>query len=276
MPDITYSYVPITGSVLTSAGLNANFYQTTAGTSIHETSNGHREMLNFDPAFRVQSYHVRPGQAGQANSVGRTQSNDYFSDLSTGLSNEYTPIAGCGITFYTDYDISMAMFFASGFCTIWRQFGPYSSAAWANRVVAPDISIRTFFASPNGGIRTHEHSQRDMPQTVFINPASPVGPPHVGRISTVEQRLTRHFNLSHPKMVGGVSPCDQLLAGEHTFGLAVLVKKNLAGQDTSSDEEAWRLRLNGAGSSDARPSTNFSGIQRVRFYVRNASAIRLL
>lgn len=273
MSDVVYTYVPTTGSVLTSAGMNANLYHTTATRSIMETSNGHLDYLNFNPVFQVRSYHVRPGQAGVAESVGRTPSNDYFSDLWTGLGNGYLPVAGCCVTFFTEYDISLAAFFASGFCTVWRQFGA-DSGAWPARAAAPDISVRTFFASNGGPVVTHQHSQRDLPQTVFLR--NPGAVATQGNISTVEQRLTRHFNLSHTKMVGGTTPCDQLLAGEHTFGLAVLVKKNLAGQDTSNADESWDLRLNGVVGADGRPVSNYAGVHRCRLYVRNVTACRLL
>jgi hypothetical protein len=272
LPDFTPTYTPITGDALTAAGLNTNTYSTVAGRSIYETTNGNLDFVNFDPAFEVQGYHVRPGQTGQATSVGRLPSNDYFSDLWSGGSVGYIPVAGCAVTFYTPYDVTMAMFFASCFVTTWRQFGP-DNGVWPSRAVAPDISIRTFFADPNGGITSHVHSQRDMPQTVFLDSAAAATQ---GNISMVEQRTTRHFNLSHPKMAGGTSPCDQLLAGEHTFGLAVLVKQNLSGQDENNADESWDLRLNGNVSPDARPVSFYSAIQRIRFYVRGVSAIRLL
>ena len=273
MPDETLPFAPVAGDMLTSAGMNANLYGTTAGTSILETGNGHLDFLNFDPAFKIQGYQVRPGQAGRAVSVGRVPSNDYFSDLWTGDGVGYIPIAGACVTFYTEYDLSLAMFFASGFCSVWRQFGP-DNGVWPSRAAAPDISVRTFFADPHGNITTHAHSQRDMPQTVFLNAGAAAGE---GRISTVEQRLTRHYNLSHPKMAGETTPCGPILAGEHTFGMAVLVKKNLSGQDTSKADEAWRLSLNNAAfNPDARPSTNYAGIHRVRFYTRLSSAVLLL
>jgi hypothetical protein len=274
MADFVPLYVPVTGDVLTSAGFNRNMYSTTATESIHETGNGHLEYLNFDPAFQVRGYQVRPGQTGQTISVGRTPSVDYFSDLWTGDGVGYIPIAGCAVTFYSEYNCEMAMFFASAHCTMWRQFGA-DNGAWPSRATAPDISVRTFFASPNGQITTHLHSQRDMPQTVFIDPASAAAP-NIAKISTVEQRLTRHYNLSHPKFGGGASPCDPILAGEHTFGLAILVKKNLSGQDTTNLDEAWSLRLNGAATADARPDTNYAAVPRVRFYARGCSAIRIL
>lgn len=272
MADITYGYAPAAGDTLTATGLNANLYQTAPGTSIHETANGLLEALNFDAAFKIQGYQVRPGQAGQSISFGRTPRNDYFSDLWTGDGTGYVPVAGCCVTFYAEYPVTMAMFTASFFVSAWRQFGA-DNGAWPSRAVAPDISVRTFFANPNGGITTHLHSQRDMPQSVFLDAASPATQ---GRISVVESRLTRHFNLSHPKMQGGTSPCDPILAGEHTFGVAVLVKKNLSGQDTSKADESWDLRLNGAGSPDARPVSNYAAVPRISFYARSVTATRLL
>lgn len=273
MSTVVYDYTPTTGQALTASGLNANNYQAAAGKSIYETTNGHLEAVNFDPSFQIRGYQVRPFQAGHALSVGRTPSNDYFSDLWMGDGVGYQPIAGCAITFWTEYACSAALFTAAAFVSGWRQFGA-DNGGWPNRLEAPDISVRTFFATGNT-IRTLNHSQRDLPQTVYLNPASGAGE---GRIHTVEQRLTRHYNLSHPRFVGGTSPCDQLLAGEHTFGLAVLVKRNLSGQDTSSAAERWQLSLNdgGAFNPDARPVSHYSAVQRARFYVRNVTAVRLL
>lgn len=218
----------------------------------------------------MQSYQVRPGQAGRAFSAGRTQSADYFSDLWMDDLG-YVPIAGACVTFHSDYDLSLAMFFASAHCTVWRQFGP-DNGGWPARLAAPDVSIRAFFASGTAAPRTLNHSQRDLPQTVFLDATSPATE---GHISTVEQRVTRHFNLSHTKMIDGTTPCDQLLAGEHTFGLAVLVKKNLSGQEAVA-AETWDLWLNGATSADARPVSYFRGLHRVRFYARLAAGITLL
>lgn len=274
MGAITYDYIPTSGSILTSAGLNGNFYKTTAGKSIHETGNGRLEFVNFDPAFRIRSFQVRPGQAGRSHSVGKTQRRDYFSDLWTGADQNYIALAGCSTTFYTEYDVSLAMFFVQGFFSIWRQFGA-DGGAWANRLAAPDISIRTFFSDSKGNLTTHVHAQRDMPQTVFLDPASGAAP-NVAQITMSETRLTRYFNLSHPRMVGGASPCDQLLAGEHTFGMAILVKKNLSGQDTANADEQWQMRLDGAAAADARPLTNFQAVQRASIFSCGVTATRLL
>jgi len=272
MADITYPYLPAVGNTLTAAGLNGNLYSTTPATSIHETANGLLEALNFDPAFKIQGYQVRPGQTGQSISFGRTPRNDFFSDLCTGAGTGYVPVAGCCVTFFAEYPVTMAMFTASCFVSAWRQFGA-DGGVWPTRLAAPEISVRTFFAGANGGITTHVHSQRDMPQSVFLSDTAVA---NHGNISMVEQRLTRHFNLSHPKMQGGTSPCDPILAGEHTFGLAVLVKTNLSGQDTTNADEAWDLRLNGVAAPDARPVTNYAAVPRISFYARSVTATRLL
>jgi hypothetical protein len=105
-----------------------------------------------------------------------------------------------------------------------------------------------------------------MPQTVFLDPAS--GYPDAN-VAMVEQRVTRHFNLSHLRYAGGASPFDQITAGEYTFGLAILVNKNLAGQDTSNADEQWNLLRSGV--DDARPKSNYSGIHRARIYAGNVT-----
>lgn len=274
MPDFNPDYAPATGDVLSPAGLNNNWYRVASGKSVYEIADGHIESANFDPAFEIQPHHVRPGQAGDAISVGQVLPMDYFSDLWMDAADDtrYIPIVGAAITFYQKYDVSAALFTASGFVTGWRQFGP-ATGAWATRVAAPNIKVKAFMASGVGGRSMIGHTERKLPQSVFFNSAS-TDP--AAQIVTREQRVTRNFNILHPRVTGGTSPCGPLAAGWHTFGLAVLVNQNLTGQDTSDALQDFRLRLNGAGSADARPNTFFSGIQRLRIYARNVSAVRLL
>lgn len=259
------------GDTLDPAGLNNNFFRVTSGRSIFEIANGHIEAANFDPAFEVGAVHVRPGQAGEGVSVGQVLPNDYFSDLSLGDA-DYVGIVGAAITFRQRYSVSVALLSTSGFCTLWRQFGP-NNGAFATREDAPDIHVQAFLQSGTGERTLLSHTKRETPQTVFFDSNS--GGSHA-QIATREQRLTRHFNLVHPKMTGGTGQLGSLGAGWHTYGLAVLVRQNRAGQDTSDALEDMQLQLNGAGSPDARPDTYFSAVQRVRMYVRNATAVRLL
>lgn len=273
MPDFSPDYVPSNGSAINPAGLNQNLYRVTSGKAIYEIGNGHIETANFDPVFEIQPHHVRPGEAGDAISVGQILPNDYFSDLRLQAdSDDYVAVVGACITFYQRYDVSVAMFSASGFCTYWRQFGP-ATGAFGTRVAAPNIKVKAFVASGAGTDRTMiGHTERKKPQSVFFNSAS-VDPD--AEIAIREQRVCSHFNILHPRVTGGTSPCGPLAAGWHTFGLAVLVNQNLTGQDTSDVLQDMRLNLNGGGS-DGRPTSFYSGIQRLRIYARNVSAIRLL
>lgn len=273
MPDFSPSYAPIDGATLDPTGLNNNLYRVTSGRSIFEIENGHIEAVNFDPAFQVGSVHVRPGQAGEAISVGQVLSNDYFSDLSMG-SADYVAIVGATITFRQRYPVSLALLGASGFCSVWRQFGA-NTGAFATRGPAPDIHIQAFVQSGTSQMTLLGHTKREMPQTVHWDSTS-AAPPPLSEISTREQRLTRHFNIVHPKVAGGSGQHAALSSGWHTYGLAVLVRQNLSGQDTTDVLEDYQLVLNGAASADARPDTYYSAIHRVRMYVRNATAVRLL
>lgn len=273
MPDFSPTYAPVAGDTLDPDGLNDNFFRVTSGRSIFEIANGHIEFANFDAAFEVGAVHVRPGQAGEGVSVGQVLSNDYFSDLSLG-SADYVAIVGATITFRQRYPVSVALLSTSGFCTVWRQFGA-NTGAFATRGAAPDVHVQAFLASGSGEMDLLGHTKRELPQTVHWDETGATVPP-LAPIATREQRLTRHFNLVHPKVTGGTSPHGALAAGWHTFGLAVLVRQNPSGQDTTDASESYQLVLNGAGSADARPSTYYSAVHRVRMYVRNASAVRLL
>lgn len=274
MPDFTPTYAPVTGDALTAAGLNNNFYRVTSGRSIYEIGNGHIESVNFDPAFQVRAHHVRPGQVGEAVSVGQVLPNDYFSDLGMG-SVGYVAIVGAAVTFYQKYSASMSIFSASGFASVWRQFGP-ANAAFGAHLAAPDIRIKAFFLNHSAAapaIQYLTHTQRECPRTVVFDGGS-VDP--AAHIDMQESRCTRHWNLLHPKMVNGTDPHDQLSAGWHTFGLAVLVEQNTFGQDTSVALEDMRLQLNGATGVDNRPLTYYAAVPRIRMYVRSCTAVRLL
>jgi hypothetical protein len=273
LPDFSPTYAPADGDILDPTGLNNNFFRVTSGRSIYEIANGHIEAVNFDAAFEVGAVHVRPGQAGEGVSVGQVLSNDYFSDLSLGDA-DYVAIVGATITFRQRYPVSLALLSASGFCTVWRQFGA-NTGAFDTRAAAPDIHVQAFIASGTGEMSLLGHTKRELPQTVHFDGTS-AAPAPLAEIVTREQRLTRHFNLVHPKVAGGSGVHTALTAGWHTYGLAVLVRQNASGQDTSDANEPYQLVLNGAGSADARPTTYYSAIHRVRMYVRNASAVRLL
>lgn len=273
MPDFSPQYTPTAGDTLSPAGLNNNLFRVTSGRSIYEIANGNVEAVNFDAAFQVGAVHVRPGQAGEGVSVGQVLSNDYFSDLSLG-STDYVAIVGATITFRQRYPVSLALLSTSGFCSVWRQYGA-NTGAFATRAAAPDVHVQAFVASGSGAMTLLGHTKRELPQTVHWDGSS-AAPPPIAEIVTREQRLTRHFNIVHPKVTGGVSPHDALTAGWHTFGWAVLVRQNASGQDTTDVVEDYQLALNGAAAADARPSTYYSAVHRVRMYVRNASAVRLL
>lgn len=275
MPDFVPTYNPIAGSTLSPTGINENAYSVTSGNSIYEIENGHIESVNFDPAFEVGAVHVRPGQAGEGISVGQVLHNDYFSDLFVGPPGsdpDYVAIVGATITFRQRYNVSMALLAASGFCSVWRQFG-VNKAAFGAREVAPDIHVQAFIQSGTSALTMIGHTKRELPQTVHWNSGS-VSPN--GEIVTSEQALTRNFNLVHPRFTSGASPFQTLASGWHTYGLAILIRQNPSGQDTTDTVEPYQLQLNGAGSPDARPRTYFSAVHRVRMYVRNASAVRLL
>jgi hypothetical protein len=275
MPDWTIPYAPALGDNLTAAGLNDNFYTATPGdnTSL-EIANGRIETVNFDPAFEVLPRHVRRNEAGEAVTVGTTLRADYFSDLFThqGADAAFLPVGGVCLTFRQRFDVSMALFSASAHATIWRQFGP-ANGAFNTRLQAPAVVVKAFFQTGDGAINLLDHTQRECPQTVHFGDTS--ANPRA-EISTVEAMCARHWNLVHPRMTGQAAPCGPLLAGYHTFGLCVLVRQNLTGQDTTDPLQDMTLALNGVAPKVATPAGFYSGIQRIRLHVREVSAIRLL
>jgi hypothetical protein len=221
----------------------------------------------------VKSHLIRPGQVGFAASEGRVFSADYFSDLWSGAEADgYLPVAGAAITRRIPYDCSLALFSASVFLTVWRQFGP-ADTSLVDRIAAPNVRIQTFIGN-NSGIT---YTRRELPETVFIDTTGgrPLAP--IAGISTSEARTCQQFNLRHFKHRAGTAPNDALEKGWVTFGLAVLVPQNLTGQDPVGNAvDAMQLQLNGASSPDARPSTFYSAIHRVRMYARNATIVPLL
>jgi hypothetical protein len=273
MPDWTIPYAPVTDATLTAAGLNANLYNP-AGSSLLEIENGHIETVNFDPAFQVQPYQVRKNEAGEAVSVGAVLRADYFSDLCTheGSDASYVPVGGAAVTFRQRYDVTAALFGISAHATIWRQFGP-ANGAFKTRLSAPNVKVKTFFQTSTGAISFLDHTERECPQTVHFSDTS--ADPRAD-VNTVEAYCTRHWNLLHPRFKGEASPCGQLLAGWHTFGLCVLVRRNLTGQDTSDPLQDMTLGINGGAPKVGVPKAFYSGIQRIRLHVRSATAVRLL
>lgn len=271
MPDFVPAYLPADGDALTAQGLNNNLYRVTSGRSIYEVMNGHIEAVNFDPAFQVVPHHVRPGQAGEAISVGSVIPLDYFSDLNLGVdSARYIAIAGACVTFYQRYDVAAALFGASGFVSVWRQFGP-ANGAFATRLDAPNIMVKAFVAPGAGSMTMLEHTERKMPQTVFFDPASTLDNAVVG---VREAMATRSFNIVHPRVSGGTGAVAQLTKGWHTFGLACIVRQNLTGQDTTDplqDFDLWE-----EGDDSLAPKAFYSAIQRMRIYARSVTAVRLL
>ena len=121
-------------------------------------------------------------------------------------------------------------------------------------------------------------NRRELPETVFMDvrasPPAPADP--VAAISTSEARTCHQFNLRHFKHTGGTAPNDPLTKGWITFGLAILVPQNLTGQDPANNFDDMQLQLNGAASPDARPTTFYSAIHRVRMYVKSATIVPLL
>lgn len=275
MSDINYLHVPVAGDVFDAADLNANLYSIPfpyTAASIHEVGNGQLAPSNFHADFRVQPHHVRSKQVGDAVSVGRVLPNDYFSDLWSGTGDGYIPVVGCAVTWYQKYDVTMANFHAGAFVSAWRQFGRTNSTP-KTFLASPKIQLRTFFGSGTG-IVTHRHSQRGLPQSVHFDTTSAAVHP-VSDIATRENRVTRYFDFTHTRMVGGTAPCNRLNKGWHTFGLACYVPQNLFGQDGDNKDEDMTLRLN-SGGVDPRPAAYYSAVHRLRMYVRNVTAYRLL
>jgi len=272
MPDIILTYLPSAGDTLNPAGLNDNFYSQTAGESIIETANGHIEFENLKPDFEVEAHLVRPGQAGFATSDGTVFSADYFSDLWGGAAaTGYIPVAACVLTRRVPYDCSLALFSASVFLTGWRQFGP-ADGSLTDRLDAPNIYIQTFYGNNEGLVYT----RRELPQSVFIDTTvgAPTAP--IAAISTREAGVCHQFNLRHFKHIGGTAPNDPLLKGYATFGMALLIPQNLTGQDDANTDDAMQLQMNSSTTPDARSTAYYSGIHRVRMYVRNATIVPLL
>jgi hypothetical protein len=265
MADVVLPYAPLTGDTLSPDGLNQDLYQAAPSVSLYETTNGSVELANFASGFTVKSHHVRPGEAGDAHSVGATESLDFFQDAWGKGGSRFYPIAGCTYTWHQRWAPTVCMIHASVFATVWRAPGSYSGGAFTD---APNIRIRMFLDDPTTGI---EHTLRTMPQSVQYAPGVM---PAVG-VHTLEARVTRHLNLSHVKIAGKSSPFDGLTAGWHTLGLQIHILPNYDGRDTTNADHKKDLALNG-GSSDDRPTAFYHTLHRARLFVRNISVVPLL
>lgn len=261
MADVTLGYAPVDGDLLNVDGLNGDLYDTTPSVSLYETANGHIELANFASGFRVQSYHIQPGETGDGSFIGQLFSADYFQDA-WGTGEVYRPVAGACITVRTRYDVNLAIAFASLFCTTWRSPGPLSAGA-GTWTTAPDALVRMFVDGSEVLATT-----RPLPQTVFFNG----GAYPVVDIQTTEKHTTRHFNLHVPRVAGGTSPHAPLTAGEHTIGMAIYVAFNTEGSDTTDNNDSKDPTIN-SGGNDARPRAWYAAMHRVRCYVRNAGFV---
>lgn len=278
---MTLGWAPATGDVLDPQKYARNFYRLNSGTSILEVGNGNLTEVNFDPAFEVLPHHAREGEKGFLWTNGYVIPNDYFSDLYGSDSASYIAVVGCGITFRVRYTVSIAHFHVGAFASHWRQFGPSDPAgahsAFQDHLSAPEIRVRMFMVDPGGTYKGSalDYTRRDLPQSVYFSTAS-FDPD--AEIQMSEASVCRHWNLMHTRGAGLSSPNGPLTPGIYTVGLAVIVPRNLFGQNTdnaTNPDEDMKLALNGGGV-DPRPLTYYSAIQRIRFYTRNITGVALL
>ena len=209
--------------------------------------------------------------------AGRVISTDYFSDLSGNDEANYIAVVGTAITFRVKYDVTLAQFHAGAFTSVWRQFGP-ANGAFVTHLAAPEIKVRTFMVDPGESFvgSTHEYTQREHPQSVFFSAASVFSD---AEIQMEEAQMCRHHNLMHVRYEGGAGANAQLTRGIYTFGLAILIPKNLFGQEADTATyplEDMFLKLNGAATPDARVLAYYAAIHRCRFYCRNVTGVAWL
>lgn len=264
MADITLPYVPVDGATLVPDSLNQDLYSATPSVSIYETSNGSIELANFAAGFKVEAHQIRPWETGDARADGQLNSIDFFQDAWS-KGEKWYPIAGCSYTWYQRYDVTIAALFASMFATVWRNPGPYSAGAYTS---APLIRVRTFLDDPTSNIG---HTRRTLPQSVQYDP----GVMPAVTVHTLESRVTRHFNILHPKVAGKSAPIGPLTQGWHTFGMAIYIDPNYDGRDTTDTNQRKNLNINGAGD-DARPPAFYHALHRARIFVRNVTVLSLL
>lgn len=265
--------------MLDPAGFSRNLYRTDANASILEIANGRLTHVNFHSAFKVLPHHARADEKGHVWTAGRVISTDYFSDLSGNDAARYIAVIGCAVTFRVRYALTVAHFHAQAFTSVWRQFGPYAGggALWTSHLAAPEIKVRAFLVRPGESFAgsTITVTTREHPQTVFMAPGS-VDPN--AEIQMAEAGHARAWNVFHPCVSGETSPNQGLSPGIHTFGFAVLVPRNLFGQNTdnaTNPNEDMKLVLR-TGVVDARSLAYYAAIHRCRFYARNVSAVALL
>lgn len=273
MADPVLGYTPVDGDPLDVAGVNADLYSLTPSVSLYETANGNIELGNFASSFRVRTYHIQQGEVGGGDFIGKTFSSDYFQDA-WGTGEVYKPVAGACFTFYQRRAVSVANLFASMFVSAWRSPGPLIDptkapvAADVNWEDPPAILVR-MFEGQNG----LEATRRRLPQSVFFDMFGHAHPYVTVRVK--EQQAGRHFNLFHPKIVGGTAPNDQLVQGWASFGFAVYIAHNKQGHDTDNANDSIDPDV-GGGGTDARPQANYNACHRVRVYVSNAGCVTLL
>lgn len=267
MPDVVLPYAPADGATLDPAEVNKDLYEVPANLpagrlSLLETSNGAITFDNLDPTFKVRSHMIRPWQVGKPASSGLIQPMDFFQNA-WGQDKVFYGVAGANLTFYQPYDLNLALFFASFFVSIWRQRGKKGNQnTWAD---APEILVRCRL----DGVDL-PHTNRPMPETIYYEAGAPTyGPAGAEGYDYTfarEERLTRFYNIHHPKRLGGsaVKGTDQLTKGHHTFGLHVYVAQNVGTEKVDRD------------GVDLYPLSVWKNMHRLRVFVRHADVLPFL
>lgn len=264
MPDISLPETFVDGNPFVADKWNADLYQTPnllapGKLSLYETGNGKLDLDNFDPAFQVRSYHVRPWQTWYADGGGEVRAADYYQSA-WGTEKVYYGIAGAQWTWRAPHDYKYALLSASMFASIWRQRGESTGVGtWAD---APEISAQLYLDG-----QPLAHSLRNFPETIYYSATAASYGDGYDFSWAREERNTRYLNLFQPCFEGGNDSdgTTQLLAGWHRFGLAIYVAVNKGTED---------VNLDGGGGIFGRGY--FSATDRVRAFVRNVSVVHLL
>jgi len=253
LPDIAYSYVPSDGDQLSPSGLNEDIYDTTAGASLLETTNGRIELANLASSFKVRTRMIQPWKVAQGHGAGSPRPSDHHQDV-LGGGTQWLGVAAANITFKQNWDASMAWMYCSAFGVPWRQRGGVlddEDEDGNTRTTPPKILVRMHLDGAEV-----PHTNRGFPEDVFYSSTRSFGTGYDYSFSRI-QVSARWFQMFHQ--------VPALSKGWHTLGMQLYVGRNI-GQERL-DLDAPKVVI---------PDANYDAYNAVRLYVRNARVITFL
>lgn len=208
MAVITPSYVYTDGAVLNVSGHNGNIYSETSGISLLGEANGNLNINNFDAAFEVRDYLIRPEEAVRVRSDYARDSIDYFSEAESGADattatarEELVNVAGCGLRFWIPY-ASTIIWNMGFFVNIFRLHrGSNSDPAELTNDEYGEVRLQLSVGVAGAAPSVVQESKRGLPVSARLDTTS-------SALSVWEELSSFYIDLHHTSRVSGPGWCD--------------------------------------------------------------------